>query len=31
MSKMPVLLRTVHNKQLSPEELDKLIEMIKEA
>ena len=31
MSKMPVLLRTVHNKQLSPEQLDKLIEMIKEA
>jgi len=31
MVRMPVLLRTVHNKQLSPEELDRLIEMIKEA
>ena len=31
MARMPVLLRTVHNKQLSPEELDRLIEMIKEA
>ena len=31
LSRMPVLLRTVHNKQLSPEQLDKLIEMIREA
>jgi transcriptional regulator with XRE-family HTH domain len=31
MVRMPVLLRTVHNKQLSSEELDRLIEMIKEA
>lgn len=31
LSRMPVLLRTVHNKQLSPEQLDKLIELIKEA
>ena len=30
MARMPLLLRTVHNKQLSPEELDRLIEMIKE-
>lgn len=30
-ARMPLLLRTVHNKQLSPEELDRLIEMIKEA
>ncbi|GAG32936.1 unnamed protein product [marine sediment metagenome] len=29
MSRMPVLLRTVHNKQLSAEQLDRLIEMIK--
>ena len=31
MVRMPLLLRTVHNKQLSPEQLDRLIEMIKEA
>lgn len=31
LSRMPVLLRTVHNKQLSPEQLDKLIEMIRES
>ncbi|MFH1763630.1 MAG: helix-turn-helix transcriptional regulator [Gemmatimonadota bacterium] len=31
MVRMPVLLRTVHNKKLGPEELDRLIEMIKEA
>ena len=31
LSRMPMLLRTVHNKQLSPEQLDKLIEMIREA
>ena len=31
MSRMPVLLRTVHNKQLSAEQLDRLIEMIKES
>ena len=31
MARMPVLLRTIHNKQLSPVELDRLIEMIKEA
>ncbi len=31
LSKMPVLLRTVHNKQLSPDQLDKLIEMIRDA
>ncbi len=30
MARMPLLLRTVHNKHLSPEELDRLIEMIKE-
>lgn len=31
MVRMPLLLRTVHNKRLSPEQLDRLIEMIKEA
>jgi len=31
MVRMPLLLRTVHNKKLSPEALDRLIEMIKEA
>jgi transcriptional regulator with XRE-family HTH domain len=31
MVRMPLLLRTVHNKQLSPEELDRLIELIKDA
>ena len=31
MVRMPLLLRTVHNKQLSAEQLDRLIEMIKEA
>ncbi len=31
MARMPVLLRTVHNKQLGPEQLDRLIEMIKDA
>ena len=31
LSRMPVLLRTVHNKQLSAEQLDRLIEMIKES
>ncbi len=31
MAKMPLLLRTVQNKQLEPEQLDRLIEMIREA
>jgi len=31
MARMPVLLRTVHNKQLGPEQLDRLIEMIRDA
>lgn len=31
MQKMPLLLRTVKNKQLEPEELDRLIQLIKEA
>jgi len=31
MVRMPLLLRTVHNKQLGPEELDRLIELIKDA
>ena len=31
MSKMPLLLRTVRNKQLTEEELDRLIELIRDA
>ena len=31
LERLPVLLRTVRNKKLSPEQLDRLIEMIKEA
>ena len=31
MSKMPLLLRTVRNKQLKEEELDRLIELIRDA
>lgn len=31
MSKMPVLLRTVHNKQLQAEQIEELIEMIRNA
>jgi transcriptional regulator with XRE-family HTH domain len=31
MSKMPLLLRTVQNKQLEEEELDRLIELIRDA
>lgn len=30
MAKMPVLLRTVHNRQLDPEEVERLIEIIRE-
>jgi len=31
MAKMPLLLRTLQNRQLEPEELDRLIELIREA
>jgi transcriptional regulator with XRE-family HTH domain len=31
LDRLPVLLRTVRNKKLDPEQLDRLIEMIKEA
>lgn len=31
MAKVPLLLRTVQNKQLEPEQLDRLIELIKQA
>ena len=31
MVRMPLLLRTVQNKRLSPEELDRLVELIKDA
>jgi len=31
MEKVPLLLRTVQNKQLEPEQLERLIEMIREA
>ncbi len=31
LERLPVLLRTVRNKKLDPEQLDRLIEMIKEA
>ena len=31
MAKMPLLLRTVQNKQLEPEQLDRLIELIRDA
>lgn len=31
MAKIPILLRTVQNKQLPPEKLDELIEMIRDA
>jgi transcriptional regulator with XRE-family HTH domain len=31
MAKVPLLLRTVQNKQLEPEQLDRLIELIKDA
>ena len=31
LEKLPVLLRTVRNKKLNPEQLDRLIELIKEA
>lgn len=31
MARMPILLRTVGNRQLSPEQVDRLIEMIRDA
>ena len=31
MARMPILLRTVHNKKLSSDQLDQLIQMIREA
>jgi transcriptional regulator with XRE-family HTH domain len=31
MAKMPLLLRTLQNRQLEPQELDRLIELIREA